>query len=104
VLARDPAITELFTPTRDGVVDVLARTARFDVVVRFCALLRDVTLREEAAAVERFGVIERDETDLDAVPRDTVAFDVVLFARETVARETFVRVAAVERGLTRPDV
>ena len=99
VLARDPVIGELETPTR--AVPDLARIARlFDVrVAEFCVL--DVIPRDEDNTPEfvpRVADTPREETVLDAVPRDTVVLSVTGFATEFVARD------AVDRDKVRLDV
>lgn len=107
VLARPPAITEPVALTREGVLDVRARTARL-FVVRFVVVLpRDVTLRVVVPVerVARVGVNERDETVRFApVPRDKVVLDEVFVARDWVERDTVARfvVVAFARGLVRP--
>ena len=103
-VARDPAITEPVALTREGVLDVRARTARLFVARFDTILLRDATPRVAVPGV-------RVDTERDAtlrfapVPRDTVALDDVFVARDCVERDTVERfdVVFVERGLVRPD-
>jgi len=129
-LERLPAITDPTALTRDGVAELRARTARFDVVrldvERFVAPARDVTLREELLAelegvatardltallavardltVPDFDAVVRDVVvpDFDAEARDVTVPDCLFTARVAVVRVTFARVFCVARGLTRP--
>ena len=109
MLARLPpdAIGDPETPTRDVVEPLLARIARlFDVrVAEFCTL--DETLRDvdDVVFVPRVPETEREETVLDATPRDTadllvVGCVVAFVVRDIVDRDNVrLDVDLFERGL-----
>ena len=101
VLARLPAIIEPVALTRDGVVAVLARTARFERAL-LAVLLRAVTPRDTVVLTLLAAPVPRELTVL-----------VVEFARDftdlivpgycaVVARAVFVVVVVVARGLVLP--
>ena len=108
VLARFPAITELFALTRDGVEDVLARTARSEralFALWFLAVTpRDVVAVAVVVFVPRTAPPLRELTvRFDATPRDVVVFDAfcvgATVARFAIVRAEFALFATVARGL-----